>query len=222
LTTENFLTVPRTARYFAIREAGSATREVWFALHGYGQLAASFAHQCEALADPRRLVLVPEALSRFYLGDHVRPAGPDTKIGASWMTREDREHEIQDYVHYLDILYARVFNSMKRESVSVHVLGFSQGTATATRWVTRGNVRADRLIIWGAPMPNDLDPAVDGERLRKMKLVLVAGNKDQYITSKVLKAEQARLTQMGVPFRVVEFEGGHAIDGATLQKLAQD
>ena len=222
MTTENFVIVPRTARYFAIGEAGPGIKEVWFALHGYGQLGASFARHCEPLADPQRLVIVPEALSRFYLGDHVRPAGPDTRIGASWMTREDREHEIKDYIHYLDLVYARVFDAIRRESVSVHVLGFSQGTATATRWVTRGRAQADRLIIWGAPMPNDLEPELDAARLRKMSVVLVAGQQDEYITPKVLKVEAARLTQMAVPFRVVEFKGGHAIDPATLQKLANE
>jgi predicted esterase len=215
---EKHLSVPRMARYFAIGEAGPATLEVWFMLHGYGQLASSFAHQCEALADPRRLVLVPEALSRFYLGDHFRP-GAETKVGASWMTREDRANEIADYVRYLDHLYAHVFRTVNRDQVTVHVLGFSQGVPTATRWLTRGEARADRLIIWGAPLPNDLTPEQE-TTLRRMKLVLVAGNKDEFYTPKVLKGDQALLARTGANFRVIEFKGRHAIDADVLKQLA--
>ena len=38
---------------------------------------------------------MPEGLSRFYLDDPRKRHGPDAPIGASWMTREDREHEIR-------------------------------------------------------------------------------------------------------------------------------
>ncbi len=165
-------------------------------------------------------MVVPEALSRFYLGDHTRPAGPDTKVGASWMTREDRLTEITDYVQYLDRLYRTIFGRVKREAVTVHVLGFSQGTATATRWLTRGDAHADRLILWGAPLPVDLDPALDAGRLRQIELVLVAGEEDEYLTPKVLAKEENRLKEMGVRFRVVRFGGGHALDATVLQELA--
>ena len=88
------LAVARNARYFTLGETGPAVDEIWFALHGYAQLAGAFARYCQPLAAPRRLVVVPEALSRFYLGDHTKPAGPDARIGASWMTREDRQADI--------------------------------------------------------------------------------------------------------------------------------
>jgi len=215
---EHHIAVQRSARYFTLGAAGADVNEVWFALHGYGQLASSFARHCSPLEAPGRLVVVPEALSRFYLGDHTRPAGPDARIGASWMTRDDRGHEISDYVHYLDQLYHTVCGELGSK-VSTHVLGFSQGTATATRWVTQGHVPASRLIIWGAPLPSDLDMVLNGERLRSMEIVLVAGDRDEFYTPKVLKADEGRLEGIGARFRVIRYAGGHALDADTLRKL---
>jgi predicted esterase len=136
------------------------------------------------------------------------------------MTREDRLIEIADYVQYLDTLYDTIRARLRPDGVTVHVLGFSQGTATATRWLTRGKARADRLILWGAPLPADLDPALDAGRLRQLEIVLVAGTRDEYLTPKVLAGEETRLGQIGARYRVVRFDGGHAIDAPTLSRLA--
>src|SRR5690606_17166198 len=61
------LRTPRTARC-AVRGPAdaSAVHELWFALHGYGQLAASLANDIGAIDDGTRLIVAPEALSRFY------------------------------------------------------------------------------------------------------------------------------------------------------------
>jgi predicted esterase len=220
LIAEHHLAVSRSARYFTIGEAGPHVTDVWFALHGYAQLASSFARHCQPLEAPHRLVVVPEGLSRFYIGDHTRPATSDTKVGASWMTREDRLSEIADYIQYLERLHQTIASGVPRPH-SLTVLGFSQGTAAATRWLTRGVAKARRLVIWGAPMPNDLDPAVDGRRLREIpEIVLVAGDQDMYLTPKVISGEEARLTTMGARYRVIKFSGGHNLDPHVLKALA--
>lgn len=63
---ERHLRVARTARLFFLGEPGRATRDLWAACHWYGQLAASFAPALEALRSDERVVVAPEALSRFY------------------------------------------------------------------------------------------------------------------------------------------------------------
>ena len=106
---ESHIVVRRTARYYTIGAAVASPRALWFACHGYGQLAAYFARPFESLDDGTRVVVVPEALSRFYFGDpRQRLQGVDSLVGATWMTREDREREIDDHVGYLDALYAHV------------------------------------------------------------------------------------------------------------------
>lgn len=219
MTAEHHLSIPRTARYFLAGEPGPAVTDLWFCLHGYAQLASAFARHCQPLASSTALLVVPEALSRFYIGDHTRPAGPDAKIGASWMTREDRLTEITDYVQFLDRLYQLVAPQLPGRR-RTHVLGFSQGASTATRWLTRGTTTANRLVLWGAPMPADLDPALDASRLRALEVVYVAGDRDEYLTEKVLASEAKRLTEMNVRFTTTKFAGGHVLDDRVLSDLA--
>ena len=204
---EHRIAVSRMARYFTI---GRPDREVWFVLHGYGQLAARFLRHFEPLDDGARLIVAPEGLSRFYLTED--PA--ERRVGASWMTREDRLAEIEDYVRYLDAVYHEVSRTMDRAQAKVTLLGFSQGAATACRWSTIGKARFDRLIIWGGEVPPDVD------LLRSLRLSLVYGSRDPYFTPKVIAATEARLREHGIPYDLAPFEGGHEIDGDVLQRVA--
>jgi len=204
---EHRITVSRVARYFTI---GRPDREVWFVLHGYGQLAARFLRHFEPLDDGARLIVAPEGLSRFYLTED--PA--ERRVGASWMTREDRLAEIEAYVRYLDAVYEELSRTVDRAQAKVTLLGFSQGSATACRWSTMGKARFDRLIIWGGEVPPDVD------LLRSLRLSLVYGSRDPYFTPKVVAATEARLREHGIPYDLSPFEGGHEIDRDVLQRVA--
>ena len=140
---EHRLTVPRSARCYT--QGGSAATEAWLLLHGYGQLATRFLRGFAPLATPSRLLVAPEGLSRFYL-----EAGAG-KVGASWMTKEDRASEIADYLGYLD--------QVRRElipPVPLTVLGFSQGVATAARYAVAAAPAPVRLVCWGGLVPEEI------------------------------------------------------------------
>ena len=137
---ERHIRVTRSARYFTLGDAAASTTELWLVTHGYGQLAGEFLRAFTVLDDGSRLIVAPEALNRFYVVPVAHTQAADRPVGATWMTREDRENEIADYVDFLDAVY--------RESAlgAAHVtaLGFSQGVATACRWAAMGNSRVDR------------------------------------------------------------------------------
>jgi len=213
---EHRVTVARSARYFTL--GGPEPREVWFACHGYGQLAARFLEKVRALDDGGRYLVAPEGLSRFYLTES--PA--ERRVGATWMTREDRLAEIADYVRYLDAVYDDVFERLDRARVTVHALGFSQGAATVSRWTAMGNARIDRAILWGGEFPPDLDltRADFAGRLRAAHLTLVYGRSDEYITPKVLAGVTERLGAHDIPYRDIPFAGGHELNPGVLQQLA--
>src|SRR2546429_3762725 len=179
---EHRLTVARSARYFTL--GGKEPREVWFACHGYGQLAARFLDKLRVLDDGRRCVVAPEGLSRFYLSERAT----ERRVGASWMTREDRLAEIADYVRYLDAVYDDVFGRVDRARLTVHALGFSQGAATVSRWTAMGKSRIDRLRAWGGEFPPDLDlTRRDGaQRLRAARVTPLYVRPDEHITPNVL------------------------------------
>jgi len=213
------IAVKRTARLALLGPQEPGIRELWYVLHGYGQLAAPFLENFRAIDDGTRLIVAPEALSRFYEGDAQARLHKDARVGASWMTREDRLTEIDDQVRYLDAVYSEVLTAINAPQARVRVLGFSQGTGTAARWLAYGTVRAERLILWGGEIPPDLDLAAHRGRFAGLDLTLVAGTRDQFITPKILSRVTQRLEQHAIPFHVVTFEGGHEVDEGVLRQL---
>jgi predicted esterase len=205
--------VARTARVVASGDPRDA-REIWFLLHGHGQLASAMLEACRALEAPQRFLIAPEALSRFYL----RSGAGD--VGATWMTREERDAEIADYVRYLD----RVAEWSERElgcrAAQRVVLGFSQGAATAWRWTALGWARIDRLIAWGSEVPPDLDLVARRARLATTHLQAVRGSRDEFQTTELLARDRARLQAAGLACDVVEFDGGHQLAADVLASVA--
>jgi dienelactone hydrolase len=219
--TEHHLEVTRTARYVTAGGTGEV-REVWIAIHGFGQLARRFARMCAPLAAPHRLVVVPEALNRYYIEPDASKSHEQTKVGATWMTREDRDAEIRDYVAYLDALYDATCAPHAATGAKVRVLGFSQGVATATRWFALGRAPTDQLVCWAGALPHDMDLVAHRARLGAADLVLVLGDRDEFATWAAIEAQELRLVQAEIPHRTMRFEGGHHLDADLLRRLAVD
>lgn len=214
---EGHIQVPRTARYWSLDEEGEAG-ELWYVLHGYKQLARRFMRRFAPIHDGTRRIVAPEALSRFYIGQEPGRHGPTSVVGATWMTREDRLHEIRDYVAYLDRLHEAVDPEVGGAPVTV--LGFSQGVATAARWVTQGAIRPVRLVAWGDTLPPDLDMEAAARRLQGCELVLVRGSRDPAVGAERAAREREALEAAGIAWRTLSYEGGHDIHLAPLRELA--
>jgi predicted esterase len=217
---EHHLTVARTARYVTVGDAERPSR-IWLALHGYGQLAAPFAARCRPLADERAIVVAPEALSRFYLADTASTRShAQARVGATWMTREDRLAEIGDYIAYLDQLAAHVLTELAAPDAELYLLGFSQGAATASRWAERGTVVPRRVVLWGGLLAEDGDLATLATRLAGTPVEYVVGDEDASCPADGVRAQATRLAGHGIATRVTVFGGGHRLHEPTLAALA--
>jgi predicted esterase len=214
---QHHITVPRTARYEQLGEPSAATRQLWLVAHGYGQLVEYFSRHFHSLheANPSGTVIVaPEALSRFYL------AGTSGRVGASWMTTADRLTEIADQAAYLDALLAHLLAACPPD-VRVTVLGFSQGTATVSRWLA---ARADgwrphRLVLWAGNFPADIENAATQRLLQGLPVVLVSGAQDEYVSPEKLAAQAETLRLHGAHVTAHSFEGKHTLYAPLLQRL---
>ncbi len=188
-------------------------------LHGYGQLAGDFIRFFSDLAADDSCVVAPEALNRYYVVNPDIAHARDRPVGATWMTREDRESEVADYVEYLDAVFDEVTGGGLADGNRVNVVGFSQGAATAARWVAHGRVPATRLVLWGGLVPPDAELSRGPQALRGVPLTFVLGSRDHYVSEAALEEDVARLGRAGITASVVRFDGGHAVSRAALRQL---
>lgn len=219
---QRHVTVPKQARYAILGSPEADLKEVWFVCHGQGQLATRFLSRFLPLERQDRLFIAPEALSRYYLSPPINgPHPPNAPVGASWMTAEDRELEMEDYIRYLDLLHDEIFSVVDRSAVTLWVLGFSQGAATVGRWVTRGKVEPDRVVFYAGMMPPELTEKSAARLALRAPLTIVLGNSDDFARPELVNAQGARFKALKVPYELIRFDGGHEITPEVLQRLTR-
>lgn len=218
MITEHHLAVKKTARYCVLGDLDKNTSDLWIVCHGFGQLARDFISAFEPIAKPGRVVIAPEALSRFYKSQgtvHNR----ETPVGATWMTSEDREAEISDYIAYLDTL-AGTLRSQASPSAELTVLGFSQGAATVSRWVAGSSPKLKQVVLWGGLLPPEFTSSDSLGGLLAQPLAFVVGNTDRFFPQPMVESEINRLRGLKIQLLLTQFEGGHIVDPETLQAIA--
>jgi len=182
------------------------------AFHGYGQLANHFINKFTPVAENGRLIIAPEGLSRFYLSGH---AG---KVGATWMTKEDRLTDIDNYLNYLDAIYEHEILSLNQDT-ELDLLGFSQGVSTLIRWITFREVPFRRMILWAGVIPPDLDFILSKEKLKGKEVVIVYGKEDPYVSKESINIQKKALEKLGVEALFKVFPGEHDIDPDVLKEV---
>ena len=210
---EHHLQVKRTARYFTLGTLNKHTKQIWFVLHGYGQLAQFFIKKFDILNDSQTVIVAPEALSRFYL------QGVSGRVGATWMTKEERAYEIDDYIFYLNQLYDTLLEERNLDDIQINMLGFSQGNATLLRWLNNDHVRYDRVVIWAGFFGNGVADVIDPAKLSNVPTTLVYGTQDEYLVQVDLAKYEADIKASIPHLEVVTFEGKHTIDPEVLKNL---
>ena len=213
MISERHITIEKSAR-FCVLEPKSEPKAILFAIHGYRQLAPFFIQSFQVLADSGIKVIAPEGLHRFYI------EGYSGRVGASWMTKEDRDTDIEDYVGYLNTLY----QSLKDEigGLPVHLLGFSQGGPTACRWLAASNIDFKSLWLYATVFPNDFDFVINQDRLEQMNLAMAFGDSDQFANEKTISEKMMWLKSKGLEPRMERFVGGHVILPEVLLRLWED
>lgn len=209
------LIVPRTARFFALNSEQEIITDIWIVVHGYGQLAQYFLRHFETVAaqNPHLLILAPEGLSRYYV------EGFSGRVGASWMTKEDRESEIADQSNYFDALSAHFL--AKHPAAKLHLLGFSQGIATAWRWICFGQYNIQSLCLWAGEVPKEFPPVLL-DRLGKIPIFYVYGLQDELIASHLFEQQFQFLQNHFHSIKAYTFEGKHTLDKELLSMLGKE
>lgn len=179
---------------------------VLYALHGYGQLAKYFIRKFSKVFE-NVLVVTPEGPHRFYL------QGANGRVGASWMTKEAREDDIEDNIHWLNKLDKVI--TEKYQPKRRILLGFSQGGATAARWYHKGTVSFDGMILWACVFPPDLNPEVEIKSVSNQHFVI--GSDDEYYQGESQEELISFFRNKG--YQIHQFEGKHDINVELIVKL---
>lgn len=210
----HYFQTQKTAKVVIEGEVNPKLKTVWLVAHGYGHLASYFINKLKPILNEENLVIVPEGLHRYYLN------GISGRVGASWMTKEEREHDITDYCNYLNEVYEKFIRPLG-EKITVNALGFSQGGATLCRWASSTQYKIDNLIIWGSVIPTDMNWENYLSKINVGNWIYVAGDKDEYLNSEQQQAQLDTLKRNNIQPQTVFYEGGHDIMEEPLRLLTQ-
>jgi len=211
---EHHLQVSKTARYYTLYPSHGPVRAVWFVIHGYRQLARYFIQHFTPVAEKGVLIIAPEGLHRFYI------EGYSGRVGASWMTREDRESDIRDYIAYLNQVYHTLRQEM--DDTPVHLLGFSQGGPTACRWLAASDIPFRSLMLYATVFPDDFDFEANRERLEGIRCLAAFGDNDPFAPEEVIKEKMAWMRSRGIAPDLHRFRGGHDLQAGVLLRFMKE
>jgi len=206
-----YLNIELKTRYYSIGNLNENTKIILFAFHGYGQLAAYFGKHFEKLGS-EYFVVIPEGLHRFYI------KGTEGRVGASWMTKEDRETDILNQSTYLNSLLNGI-NVSHHTNAKLCILGFSQGVATAMRWIIRNNIKIDAFINWAGSIPNDLPVVEVTKAFEELRMQIIIGDKDPYFNDKVHEHLLACINNYKLSVDFQNFDGEHKMEAELLKLI---
>ncbi len=187
------------------------TKNVWVVLHGIGYLSRYFLKYFKDLDPNENYFIAPQAQSKYYLNDEYR------HVGASWLTKENTEAEIENVLGYLEVVYTA---EALQNAPNFILLGYSQGVSVATRWVARNKIECSQLILCSGGLPVELE-SEDFEFLTNTKVTMIYGTKDEYLNEKRLKTEHAKAKDLfGERLEIISFEGGHEVNVKVISKFA--
>ena len=207
------ISIPKTHKYSQLGEFSEKTNTVWIVLHGYGMLSEFFIKKFECILNEKTVVIAPEGSNRFYLNNNY------SRVGASWMTKVDKEKDIEDNISFIETLYTKIVDDIGHNNFKLKTLGFSQGGATLVRWIMSNSIKVDSLILWGSDIPKDSLTNQNKSRWSSINIKIVIGKKDEYISDENKKKVIDAVNAYGLSYKLIEYDGPHKIIESELIKL---
>lgn len=207
---EHSIKIETTGHYYSLGELNKDTKEIWIVCHGYGQLAKFFIQKFKSLQKDGVYIVAPEGFNKFYL------KGFSGRVGASWMTKEKRDDEIVDHCKFLEQITDELIGEA-HEECKLNILGFSQGTATTSRWSLKTKHHFKSLTLWGGKIANDFDFEAYNLKHPETKNFVVFGTEDDFYTSDIVSEYKPELAKLNAEW--LSYKGGHTIESETLNKI---
>lgn len=211
MSKEKKLSYTITNTYSTLNEKTSKTKNVWLVFHGIGYLSRYFLKYFKHLDAEENYIIAPQAQSKYYLNGAYR------HVGASWLTKENTEAEIENMLNYLDA----VFEAENLTDVeNLNILGYSQGVSVATRFVARRKIQCKNLIMHSGKVPQELRTE-DFSFLKNTRFSFIYGTKDEYLQKGIIEVEEKRLRELFPEnLEILSFDGKHEVNTDLISKFA--
>lgn len=207
---EHTIKVENTAHYVSLGKLNKETKEIWIVCHGYGQLAKFFIRKFKVLQKEGVHIVAPQGFHKFYL------KGFSGRVGASWMTKENRDDEITDHCNFLEQLTDHLIHSASK-NCKINVLGFSQGAATISRWCLQTKHTINTFVLWAGKIASDFDYAKYQSIHHNTNNYIVFGTKDEFYARKTIEEYKKEMQDLDAIW--ISYEGGHSIHSDTLHTI---
>lgn len=213
-TAEKQVHYQTTNTYSTLNKFTSKTQNVWLACHGMGYLSRYFIAHFKGLNPKENFVVAPQAPAKYYQDKKFK------YVGASWLTKEKTQLEMQNVLKYLDDVYEA---EKIEKAVNLMVFGFSQGVSVSLRWLKHRKITPKMIVIYAGRIPEELI-AEDFEYLKTVKVKLIYGKEDEFITEERLK-EQYDFAQSlfgkNNEIEVIQFNGKHEMNPQVIKNLVE-
>lgn len=189
--------------FYTLNELGDKTEHVWLVFHGYGQLASYFLKKFEILDSNKHFIIAPQGLSKFY------QQGFYGRVGASWMTKEDRLTDIKNQYQYIQSVLDTIGDISNKK---LTYFGFSQGVATMTRFAAHAKIPFENMIIWAGTFPPDISIDAFDFLTGKEEIVYYTSRKDPFFKEEMIDAQDRIIREtMGRSPELKWYEGVHQV-----------
>lgn len=210
MSVEKHIEVSIKASYRTLNTPNEQTKRIWIVFHGQGQLSEYFLNKFEILDPKENFIVAPQGLSKYYLN------GFTGRVGASWMTKEDRLTEIENQSRYID---AVIHSEIGDHQAEIVLLGFSQGTATMSRYAKHTSLVINKMIFWAGSIPPELKPDMIAH-WSGIEAYFVYGDEDQFDYKGQFDKEHEILeTLLGRSAKKHVFHGKHEVISEVLLKF---
>lgn len=200
---EKLLSFETTHPYETLNEWTGKTKRVWIVFHGIGFLSRYFLRYFSHLNGSENYIIAPQAPSLYYLDPNYR------NVGASWLTREHTQRNMENLMNYLDVLYRE--ESLEK-SPELILMGYSQGVSVLSRWVAARHIQCQRIILYAGKVPDELTPSDFAHLSDQTVVEFYAGDSDAYLPEAARPGlEEQLLGLFDHRLRLKYYAGGHEL-----------
>ncbi len=190
---------PIHGRYLIRESEAEGAAPLLVAFHGYGEDAEEMLEAAVEIPGVSRWHIASiQALNRFY---RTRSG----EVGASWMTKQDRELAIGDNVEYVLRALTAVRERLNVRSPTVFV-GFSQGAAMAYRAAGAAPEGCQGLVALAGDVPPELARCADWNR---PSILIGRGSEDEWYNEGKWEQDCRLLESLGSAVETCVFDGAH-------------